>query len=327
MKAADFSRYIKDPAQMQSSALAELSQLVKDFPYFQPAHLLLTLASKKFDTNIYQQSLKKTAIVATSRTRLFELIAELEGKGVEEQVLIGNRGEELQSAKTTEKKEKDTKELQFLKIAEEEALREEETKAPETQKSEDVQKNDNKKEAREEKETEAGEQVEKEISRQVVSVLVEKQLQRAVKQEETGPAQVPGSFGDWLAYMKKNNGQPYFEIEKAVNEEKQRQGAPQPSQDELKQKKRAIIDEIIDKNPGHIRIKEESRFFSPETRAKESLLENEHLVTETLARIFALQGNTGKAIRAYQILSLKYPQKSAYFAGLIKQLKNNNKTE
>ena len=71
------------------------------------------------------------------------------------------------------------------------------------------------------------------------------------------------------------------------------------------------------------KIKEEQKFYVPDTKAKESLLDNEHLVTETLAKIYALQGNTGKAIRAYQILSLKFPQKSVYFASLIKKLKNN----
>ena len=80
---------------------------------------------------------------------------------------------------------------------------------------------------------------------------------------------------------------------------------------------------LLKKNPGLIRQKEEPKFFAPDTKAKESLLENEHLVTETLARIYALQGSVNKAIRAYEILSLKYPQKSAYFASLIQKLKHN----
>jgi hypothetical protein len=72
-----------------------------------------------------------------------------------------------------------------------------------------------------------------------------------------------------------------------------------------------------------IRQKEEQKFFKSDFKAKESLVENEHLVTETLAKIYALQGNISKAVRAYEILSLKYPQKSAYFASLIQKLKSN----
>jgi hypothetical protein len=84
-----------------------------------------------------------------------------------------------------------------------------------------------------------------------------------------------------------------------------------------------LIDKIIETNPGLIRNKEEPKFFTPDTKAKESLIENEHLVTETLAKIYALQGSVNKAVRAYEILSLKFPQKSAYFASLIQKLKNN----
>ena len=98
--------------------------------------------------------------------------------------------------------------------------------------------------------------------------------------------------------------------------------SPEPASSR-RQKQKAIIDKIIETSPGIVRPKEDQKFYVPDVKAKESLLENEHLVTETLARIYALQGNTGKAIRAYEILSLKNPQKSAYFASLIQKLKNN----
>ncbi len=43
-------------------------------------------------------------------------------------------------------------------------------------------------------------------------------------------------------------------------------------------------------------------------------------MTETLAKIYTEQKNYEKAIRSYRILSLKYPEKSAYFARQIKSL-------
>ena len=43
-------------------------------------------------------------------------------------------------------------------------------------------------------------------------------------------------------------------------------------------------------------------------------------VTETLARIYAQQKHYKKAIQAYENLSLKFPEKSTYFAGQIEKL-------
>ena len=51
------------------------------------------------------------------------------------------------------------------------------------------------------------------------------------------------------------------------------------------------------------------------------------VITETLASIYFQQKNFDKALDAYKKLSLKYPEKSVYFAGRIEEielLKNNN---
>ena len=53
----------------------------------------------------------------------------------------------------------------------------------------------------------------------------------------------------------------------------------------------------------------------------ESTKENENLMTETLARIYLEQKKYEKAIQAFKILSLKYPEKSSFFANRIKAIK------
>jgi hypothetical protein len=80
-----------------------------------------------------------------------------------------------------------------------------------------------------------------------------------------------------------------------------------------------LIEQFIKDEP-RLNVKK-SGFFNPVNMAKKSVQESDEFITETLARIYAKQGNHVKAIRAYQKLSLKFPEKTAYFAALIEELK------
>ena len=67
--------------------------------------------------------------------------------------------------------------------------------------------------------------------------------------------------------------------------------------------------------------KPKKEFYSPVKKAKESLSENNMPVSETLAKIFALQGNYPKSIYVYEQLILIFPEKKSFFATQIKNLK------
>ncbi len=84
--------------------------------------------------------------------------------------------------------------------------------------------------------------------------------------------------------------------------------------------KSEIIDKFIAENPSISRPKQE--FYNPISAAQDSVVDQENIVSETLAMIYVKQGYFGKAISIYEKLILKNPEKSIYFAGQISELKN-----
>lgn len=64
-------------------------------------------------------------------------------------------------------------------------------------------------------------------------------------------------------------------------------------------------------------------FYSPAKKAKESLSSDQIPVSETLAKVYAMQGAVAKAIGVYEQLILLNPEKKSFFANQIKVLKKN----
>ena len=83
------------------------------------------------------------------------------------------------------------------------------------------------------------------------------------------------------------------------------------------EKKLDLINEFIKNSP---KIE-----FSKEEKSENEIIINtkikDELITETLAKIYVTQKKFNKAIKAYDILSLKYPKKSSFFADQINYIK------
>ena len=83
------------------------------------------------------------------------------------------------------------------------------------------------------------------------------------------------------------------------------------------EKKFDLIDQFI-KNSPKIQFSQEKK-SEPEIKIGAKI--KDELITETLAKIYVTQKKFNKAIKAYEILSLKYPKKSSFFADQIIDIK------
>ncbi len=111
------------------------------------------------------------------------------------------------------------------------------------------------------------------------------------------------SFNQWLQL---SSFKP-IKRENKTEPEKEKQG-----------KKVDLVDQFIAKNPKIKPVKNDT--YNPIVLKNEPTDYNT-LMTETLAKVYLEQKKYKNAIKAYRILSLKYPEKSSIFAHRIKAIK------
>ncbi|MBT5424857.1 MAG: hypothetical protein HOK84_01620 [Bacteroidetes bacterium] len=96
--------------------------------------------------------------------------------------------------------------------------------------------------------------------------------------------------------------------------------SPKPESVTVPRKGQDLLDAFMQKDPKMPRASEGSVSTGSDV-SLESLMDDESFMTETLAEIYVRQGYYYKAIQAYEKLSLKYPEKSIYFASQIEKIK------
>jgi tetratricopeptide (TPR) repeat protein len=79
-----------------------------------------------------------------------------------------------------------------------------------------------------------------------------------------------------------------------------------------------LIDQFIKSNP---KIKPVKDTPTIAIVAEQNAMDNSYLMTETLAKVYLEQKKYQKAIQAYEILILKYPEKISFFANRISDIK------
>lgn len=113
------------------------------------------------------------------------------------------------------------------------------------------------------------------------------------------------TFADWLDYVSER---------KSILDE-------EAAQDRNSRQSR-LIDDFLKEPVERITPAAAKPISQSEAKAIEerSVSENDEILTETLASIYLKQGKTEKAVSIFKKLSLKYPEKSSYFASRIAEI-------
>lgn len=144
----------------------------------------------------------------------------------------------------------------------------------------------------------------------VLNIPEEKQKEEIKEQikEDNFDKTTPHSFSDWLKHAA------------VVKDEEAVESSSDNGKDDSQPLSAFdLIDKFIKEEPRLTRHKTE--FYNPMNMAKQSVADDITFVSETLAKIYVLQGNYAKALNAYENLRLKYPEKRLYFAAQIKNLR------
>lgn len=281
MNTTQLTGFLHSPERLDAQSLLLLTDLVKEYPYFQTAQVLLAKNLHNEKNFRYNAQLKIAAAYSADRKRLYELINGVQVAappvGVEKaKTIVPEFAEEI-------KVEKIEKEIPVKEIPE----------ITETVEKEIPQTVEGKKIVESEKITEKKILPETQQTENAGTV----KEPREIKPDETH------TFIEWLKITS---------IHSVKISEIQRGKKKTSKKDEL-------IDKFIREEP-KISKPKKAEFFSPINMAKQSLVEPEDMVSETLAQIYEKQGFFVKAIKAYEKLSLKYPEKKAFFAARIENL-------
>ncbi len=302
MNVSDFTYLLQHPSKVVDPVQTnQLEDVLGEYPYFQAARALHLKGLKNLNSFKYNNALKVAAAYTSDRDILFDFITSRE--------FLQNSIADTISGKTP---------LNEQEIISEEVLPDINNDTAMIEDSEDGPLPRSVKDADAILDPSLFKSKDPEIDRNIAMVkkLAEEELELGkplpfTKQEKY-------SFAEWLQLtslksLKEKKADPkgdtykgrkeiYFPLE----------------EDALKRKKFELIDKFIETNP---KIVPGENIASSIDIKESTTLDKNELMTETLAKVYLEQKKFKKAIQAYKILSLKYPEKSGFFADRIKAVK------
>ena len=293
MNTSTYTYLLANPEKIKKEDLPGLASVIEKYPYFQSARALQLKGLKNEKSFLYNDALKLTAAYTTDRDILFEYITS-------DQFVQNEISQAIQQHDAA------VLELDVVteNISEQVSVALDNQMKVELKKADDIFNPEL-------------------FERKLASV---KGLIQTIKQDEQESTKIEletsldiekplefnktdtHSFGEWL---KLTSATP---IARTSEEE---QLSTQERKFELIEK---FIQQKPKMKPAEI-VSDQKDLSEPYTQSSEALM------TETLAKVYLQQKNYSKAIQAYKILILKYPEKSGFFADQIRAIKKLTNTE
>tara|TARA_Y100000815_G_scaffold18618_1_gene16083 strand:- start:849 stop:1784 length:936 start_codon:yes stop_codon:yes gene_type:complete len=309
MQNQELTYLLQHPEAVTATQVEALRSKIEEFPYFQPLRALYLKGLKQKESYKYNNSLKITAAYTADRSVLFDYITSDIFTQNEISQQIKQNSEVIKSYEVN-----DIDDISVNKsVTIDEALKEhikstEGVLDPDLFKAKPI-------------DTSLIHQEPAKLEDSIIAVDV-----KNITPEEKLNIGKPLDFDkneshSFVEWLKITSFKPIVREEESEQEEAvENEISTPPLQNKLD-----IIDKFISENP---KIKPVKKDHTP----KPKLVNNdddvsESIMTETLARIYLEQKNYDKAIQSYKILSLKYPEKSSFFADqikLVQELKDNN---
>lgn len=310
MSPSELVKYIEQPRLLNETSIIDITLLAEKYPYFQTLQLLRIKNLHNLAPDSVKQALNYTAAYVSDRKILYYLLHPITQTKDEDQIHL--KTTETESVQNTSYPDKELKET----------IRENISDTLTNQKNFLDTSNDG------EIEFSTSFDVKKEYGE---GIELDDFVVR-INKNETDFIELINEEEDQATIISEENTEKYLADEKPsekVNEDiltiinkgvvPEDINLAQSSLSESQRKKNNLIDNFIKSNPKidpKNRLEAENHDIS-----SDSIQENDHFITDTLANIYLKQGHYAKAIFAYEKLSLKYPEKSTYFAGQIAEIK------
>ncbi len=309
MNRGDFIDMLEERVQLTRQMVGEVYELIDIFPYFQSAHLLLLKGLQSNGDIKFERQLRTSAVYIADREVLYCLLKN------------GKKPQEVQAAEASAKERPaepvtsaDSPFANQQTVIE--SARNSEQLINEIEHGSGQQQNENKEDSHPHGHS---------ILIPSDAGITEPAAVMLLMDEETAPEEEkvfymdPGfSVPDYsdLLELETDQDEP-GQIEGAASAEIEREASAQGA---TRNRQAELIDKFILANPRIEPIREPPKLPAEDLSAIPSD-KTRGFVTETLARIYINQGYYSKAIDIYTELSLKFPEKSSYFASQIEIVK------